>query len=116
MEGRSSSGELPMDTGAPFERVATCWRFSLGVERKGRASGRAEFVRHRNAAINAADSDGEAPFRRLPQLDVSAGRTVAFSRVRVTRNCVLLRSLPADDREHSVQFIRLHKNIARLGA
>src|SRR5258708_2808296 len=37
-----------MDTGAPFERVATCWTFSLWVVRKGGATGRMHFVRHQN--------------------------------------------------------------------
>ncbi|AJE81909.1 hypothetical protein SLNWT_1533 [Streptomyces albus] len=37
-----------MDTGAPFERVATCWRFSLGGVRKSGATGRRDFLRHLN--------------------------------------------------------------------
>ncbi|EDY51328.1 hypothetical protein SSCG_04357 [Streptomyces clavuligerus] len=32
----------------PFERVTTCWRFSVWLVRKGGATGRPGFVRHPN--------------------------------------------------------------------
>lgn len=35
--------------------------------------------------------------------------------VRVTRKSVLLGSLPPDHRQHSIQLIRLHKNVTCLG-
>ena len=73
--GRSSSGELPMDTGAPFERVShLCWRFSLGGVRKGGATGRWDFVRHRYGRTRRWW--GMQPCR-FPQLDVRRRETVA---------------------------------------
>src|SRR3954470_10902673 len=108
-EGRSSSGELPgelpMDTGAPFERVATCWRFSLGVGRKGRASGRTEFVRHQDCRMTTIVGH---PFATSLNLTYRQGKRLPADSLWV--------SLPADHREHSIQFIRFDQYIARLGA
>src|SRR3954470_526319 len=108
-EGRSSSGELPgelpMDTGAPFERVATCWRFSLGVGRKGRASGRTEFVRHRDCPVTCGLGPHSATSLNLTSRQ---GKRLPAIPLRV--------SLTADDRDHAIQFVRLDEHIARLGA
>src|SRR6478735_11660778 len=86
--------------------------FSLGVVRKGGATGSDDFVRHR--VRRAAPRAGRWAEHRTDH-PVAPFFNLTYGRAKRLPAKLLRSGFPADDGQHSVEFVRFHHDIARLG-